>query len=88
MESCEKSSSDIELTSNIKDSMKHRKRLRAPPKACDRFQVRDGAGVAIASAVLTYFSIVTSDKTQHIIYKNKVRRERAKLKGKLRKREE
>ena len=44
------------------DLLQNRKSLRALAEACDRYQIRDRAGAAIASAVLVDFAMITPDK--------------------------
>ena len=41
--------------------------------ACERFQVSDRAGAAIASAVLVDYGIITADQRENAIDKNKLR---------------
>ena len=53
--------------------------MQALAEACDR------ASAAIASAVVVDFSMITSDKTQNVIDKDKLRRERAKSRNETKK---
>ena len=47
-------------------------------QTCDRLQIPDRAAAALSSALLRDFEIVTPEKTQLLINKSKVRRERSK----------
>ena len=54
---------------------------------CDRYQISDRAGAAIASATLVDLGVITQDKMQHFIDKNKLRREKAKSREEAQKEE-
>ena len=63
---------------NPSSSSQMRKRLKLFAQTCDRFQIPDRAALALSSALLHDLEIVTPEKTQMLIDKNKVRRERFK----------
>lgn len=60
-------------------------RLSLPNLAmvCDRYGISDRAGAAVASAVLNDFNIICDADTSKIVDRNKVRREREKLRQDL-----
>ena len=41
--------------------------------ACERFQVSDRAGAAIASAVVVDYEVIITDQKENVIEKNKLR---------------
>ena len=55
-----------------------RKSLERTSEVCDRFQVSDRAGAAIATSVLSDLGYVTSEDRSEIIDKSKLRREKQK----------
>ena len=55
-----------------------RKGLKLFAQTCDRFQIPNRAASALFSALLRYLEIATPEKTQMLIDKSKVRRERFK----------
>ena len=54
---------------------------------CERFHVSDRVGAAIASAVLVDYGIITADRRQNVIDKNKLRAEIGKLRKKTKEEE-
>ena len=62
---------------NVPSSQMH-KGLKLFAQTCDRFQIPGRAASVLSSALLRDFEIVTSEKTQLLIGKSKVRRERSK----------
>ena len=56
--------------------------------ACERFQVSDSAGAAIASAVLVDYGVITADQRECVIEKNKLRATITRLQKETKKDEE
>ena len=54
---------------------------------CERFDVSDRIGAAIASTVLVDYGLITSNQRQNVIDKNKLRAEIAKLRKKIKEEE-
>ena len=63
---------------NPSSSSEMPKGLKLFAQTCDRFQISDRAASALSSAFLRDLKIVTPEKTQMLIDKSKVRRERFK----------
>ena len=63
---------------NPSSSSQMRKGLKLFAQTCDKFQIRDRAASVLCSAILCDLEIVTPEKTQMLIDKSKVRRERFK----------
>ena len=84
MESCAESNSDIDFVPS-EDLLQNRKSLRALAEASDRYHINGGAGAAIAAAVLVEFDMIAPDKTQSVIDKIYLRKERAKLRNETKK---
>ena len=63
---------------NPSSSSQMRKDLKLFAKTCDRYQIPERAASALSSALLRDLKIVTPEKTQMLIDKSKVRRERFK----------
>ena len=63
---------------NPSSSSQMRKGLKLFAQTCDRFQIPDRAASALSSALLRDLEIVNPEKTQMLIDKSKVRRERFK----------
>ena len=61
------------------------KKFGALAETCDRYHISDRASAAIASVVLVDFNMITPDRTQSVIDKNKLRRKRAKLRNETKK---
>ena len=73
-----------ESNSNIdfvpyEDFLQNQKSLQALADACDRYHISNKVGTAKACVVLIDFDMITPDKTQSVIDKNKLRRERTKV---------
>ncbi|KAL7631030.1 UNVERIFIED_CONTAM: hypothetical protein RMT77_018684 [Armadillidium vulgare] len=80
--------SDPDYIADGLSDQQNRRELRTLAEACDRYQISDSAGAAIASSVLVDFGLITRDKMQNVIDKNKLRRERNKLRKERQKEEE
>ena len=52
--------------------------LKELAMVCERYEVSDGAGAAIASATLKAFEIVTKEDKKYVVDRSKLRRERKK----------
>ena len=65
-------------TSKNAPSSQMRKGLKLFAKTCHGFQIPDKAAEALSSALLRDFEIITPEKTQLVIDKRKVRRDRSK----------
>ena len=61
--------------------------MQALAEAYDRYHISDRAGAAIVPVILVDFDMITPDKTQSAIDKNKLRSERAKLRKETKKNE-
>ena len=85
-ESCADSNRDIDFVPS-EELSQNRKSLGAIAEACDRYHISDKAGAAFTSAVLIDFVMIMPNKTQSVIDKNKLRRERAKLRNETKKNE-
>ncbi|KAB7504140.1 hypothetical protein Anas_12113 [Armadillidium nasatum] len=79
--------SDPDYIADGLSDQQNRRELRTLAEACDRYQISDRAGAAIASSVLVDFGLITRDKMQNVIDKNKLRRERNKLRKERQKEE-
>ena len=66
----------------------NRMRLPTLAMACERFQVSDRAGAAIASAVLVNYGVITADQRENVIDKNKLRAAITRLRKETKKDEE
>jgi hypothetical protein len=87
------SSDDMHIVSSYEDSgsdiseYESTTQMRLPlpnlVKEADRFGISDRATAALATAVLVDFGIVTNENRSNVIDKNKIRRERNKMREKL-----
>jgi len=59
------------------------KELPALARACDRHKVSDRSAAAIASAVLQDFGLITTDNSENVIDRSKIRRARKKVRTNL-----
>jgi hypothetical protein len=87
-EECIEANSSCDTDSEVTDSTcKTQMRVQLPnlAKEADRFGISDCAAASLATAVLVDFGIVTQTDQSHVIDKNKVRRERHKLRKVLQK---
>ena len=71
-----------------KNTDQNRKSLENLVLACNRYQVSDRVAAAIASAVLKYYDIITDMDSSQVIDRSKIRRERAKYRKAIQKKEE
>ena len=62
--------------------------LKELAMACERYEVSDRAGAAIASATLTAFGMVTKEDKRYVVARNKLRRERQKYREEIRNKEQ
>ena len=71
----------------IGEIQQNRMSLEHLSRACDRFNVSDRAGAAIATGVLKDYAIITDTETRHVIDRSKLRRELTKHREVIRKEE-
>ena len=62
--------------------------LKELAMVCERYEVSDRAGTAIASATLKAFGIVTEEDKRYVVDRNKLRRERQKYREEIRNKEQ
>ena len=55
---------------------------------CERYEVSDRAGAAIASATLKTFGIVTEENKRYVVDRSKLQRERQKYREEIRNKEQ
>ena len=55
---------------------------------CERYEVFDRAGAAIASATLKAFLIVTEEDKRYVVYRSKLRKERQKYREEIKNKEQ
>ena len=76
---------EMSSDSNLSESCAKRNMTKFPTVAreCDRYGVSNAAGAAIATAALTDYGIITSDKSTTVIDRSTLRRQREKLRTAL-----
>lgn len=78
----------LKMKKLYESNQQNRQSLKNLARACDRFQLSDRSGAAIATSVLKDHGIVTDDNTALVIDRSKLRRERATHRDQIRKEEE
>ena len=65
----------------------NRAKLKELAMACERYEMSDRAGAAVASATLKAFGIVTEEDKRYMVDRSKLRRERQKYREEIRNKE-
>ena len=80
--------SSEEQISEEEDRAQNRTALANLARACDRYNISDRAGAAVASAALKDFGLISSDDKTNVIDRHKLRRERDRYRQAIRQDEE